>query len=311
MGKLIDVRVYIILLALLVIQSCVGFQSFPNVARGGDTVTLAVGSIDGMTKSNSSAVFESYVDGTITALPIRSIVKIRPDNTSEIATFDPLYTGNIEYYNSHSPWLVLAIIDLPQGLTVGKGEVRVTSAGSINIGANVNQYPIKIEIIDGIGTANSFDYYTGGGASSTTGNISRLEPQQQVVIRPPVISNGWYNAGFYGAAEIKVSVPTQKTGGGITGLYDVKVVLDDMLYTHNASQTNMIWSRDGDIYTIYYVSPKASMKFYSTRVSLVLKNGFEFIGTPQILSVTYFDADGNVKTAATPTISDYSITVEN
>lgn len=308
--KTISQKCVYLILSILVLQGCVGFQSFPHIARGGDTITLAAGSYDGMNKANTTALFISDVDASSVALPIRSIIKIRPDNTSEIATFDNIYTGNIEYYNSHSPWLSIIIVDLPQGLTVGTGKIHITTTSRLDLGANVNNYPIKIDIIDGVGNADGFDYYSGG-FGKTSGNIARLEPMQQVVIRPPVITDGWFNAGFYGAAEIKVSVPTQKIGGGDITASSLKIVLDDMFYTHNASQTHMIWSRNGDVYTIYYVSPTARMRFYSTRVSLVLRSGNEFLGTPQLLSVKYYDANGALITDSTPTSNDYTITIEN
>ena len=41
----------------LFISGCVAMQPFPNIARSGDTVLVAVGSPDGMTKLNTTALY--------------------------------------------------------------------------------------------------------------------------------------------------------------------------------------------------------------------------------------------------------------
>ena len=83
---------------LLLNTGCTALQSFPGAARGGDTVALAIGSPDGMDRTNTTAVYVSQSDpnyvptsdpdypgvGTTQhALPIRSIFKLYADKSSE------------------------------------------------------------------------------------------------------------------------------------------------------------------------------------------------------------------------------------
>ena len=307
--------VLLISLLLLALQGCVAVQSFPTAARSGDTITLAVGSPDGMTKANTTAQFVSDDPAypTPVDLTIRSIIRLRPDNTSSIATFDIAFTSSITYYSSHSLWLSVIVIDLPPGLPVGTGKIQINTEGTYGIGDNINDYPVKVEILPGTGVTNSFDYYNGSASGYfLSGNLQKLEPLPQVVVHPPKISHGWYGAPNYGAAEIKINVPTQKAGGGEISTNDIKIVQDDMYITNNTTQCQMSWSRIGNDIIVRFISPTGTMKFYQPRFSVVVRPGNEFIQSPgpSITSLTYYDVNGNVVTDSTPTASDFSIDLE-
>ena len=45
-----------LLLAFIYLQGCLAVQSFPTAARAGDTVTLAIGSLEGANKNNLSVL---------------------------------------------------------------------------------------------------------------------------------------------------------------------------------------------------------------------------------------------------------------
>lgn len=310
---LMRICVLLISLLLLALQGCVAVQSFPTAARSGDTITLAVGSPDGMTKANTTAQFVSDNPDypTPVDLDIRAIIRLRPDNTSYRATFDTISTGNITRYSSHSPWLSVIVIDLPQNLPVGTGKVNIQTAATYGVGVNVNDKAVKLEILSGTGTANPFKYYDGNDVV-TIGQLHSLEPRPQVVVRPPRISQGWFQAPLYGAAEVKIYVPTQNADGGEVSSSDLKVIQDDMYVANSNSQCQMSWNRNGDDITVRFVSPTGTMQFYQPRFSVVLRPGNEFIQTPgpSITTLTFYDINGNVVTDTTPTASDFSIDLE-
>jgi len=298
--------------ALLILQGCVAVRSFPTIARGGDTITLAVGSPDNMTRANTTAQFVSDLDLIPVDLTIRSIIRLRPDNTSWVANFGNLSLGNMERLSGHSAWLSVIVIDLPQGLSLGPGVININSGGVYTFNG-INTRPINIEILAGSGAPNPFVYYTESGPTSKApGNLSNLEPLTQVVVRPPNIGSGWSTVVFYGAAEIKLNVPVQKVGGGDVVLSDIRVVQDDMHFFNALHQTGMIWSKSGDEITVITTSPTGSMRYYETRFSVLLKPGNEFITIPgsSLTSVTYYDANGNVVTTDTPTVNDFTVAIE-
>jgi len=299
---------------LLVLQGCVAVQSFPTVARAGDTVTLAVGSPDGMTKANTTA---QYVPNSDSAnpinLPIRAIVRIRPDNTSFVGTFH-FSASYISANESHSPWLSIIILDLPSGLPVGAGKVNVTTSAVFNFVTNVNEIPISLEIIDGVGVRNPFSYMSNFGQSG--GDLTYVEPMKQLVVRTPKVpfNSPFYN-NRYGAVEIKLNAVIQRFGGGsgVVSDFYFRVVQDDMYMANAKSQTNMNWSRTGDEFTVNFTSP-VGMGFFEPRFSIVANtlNGYEVAASPlpSLTSVTYYDLNGNVVLTDSPTVSDFTIDLE-
>jgi len=305
---------FILAITIILLQGCVAIQSFPTVARAGDTVTLAVGSPDGMTKANTTAQYVSDSDSANPInLPIRAIVRIRPDNTSFVGTFH-FSASYISANESHSPWLSIIILDLPSGLPVGTGKVNVTTSAVFNFVTNVNEIPISLEVIDGVGARNPFSYMSNFGQSA--GDLTHIEPMKQLVVRTPKVSQNspFYN-NRYGAVEIKLNAIVQKIGGGTGVVSDFyfRVVQDDMYMANTRSQTSMSWSRTGDEFTVNFTSP-VGMGFFEPRFSIIANTltGYEVAASPQpsLTSVTYYDLNGNVVFTDTPTVSDFTIDLE-
>ena len=275
---------YLFILFAFLLQGCVVTQSFPTVARGGDTITLAVGSPDGMNKSNTTAEFVSDVDGSVVALPIRSIIRLRPDQTSKLALFDFIVDAQ-DYYTGHSQWVSVIVIDLPDGLTIGTGIINIDSSASYgNLPVGVNDIPVSIEIINGTGIRNDFTYNNNFGHVGP-GNLSSLEALPQAVMRPPFLTQ----YVFLAAAEIKVNVPV----GSIPNQY-IRVVADDFYTKNSQDQVQMNWSRNGDVFTVNFISPTASMEPKQLRFSIVLRPGNTFLTSPapSVVSTKLYDVNG-------------------
>jgi len=277
--------VFTIFIAFL-LQGCVATQSFPTVARGGDTITLAVGSPDGMTKANTTAQFVSDVDASTIALPIRSIVRLRPDQTSYTALFDDFVNAEDDY-TGHAQWLTVIVIDLPEGLTVGTGHIDINSSSSYEtFPVGVNDIPVSIEIIEGTGVRNEFTYNNNFGGVGP-GDISKLETLPQVVLRPPNLGSTQVN---FAAAEIKVNVPMDSVP-----TRDIRVVSDDFYTKNPQDQVQMNWSRNGDELTVNFVSPTATMEPLQLRFSVVLRPGNTFVTDPgpSVVSIKLYDINGD------------------
>lgn len=304
-------RVWLCIFAAVffLMQGCVAVQTFPTAARAGDTLTLAVGSPDGMTKTNTSVQFVS--GSYTTTLPIRAIIRLKPDNTSYVGAFDA-FTSTIQWQSSHAPWLSVLVIDLPVGLPVGVATLNVTTAGQYFSGANVNTTPIAVEIISGTGTPNPFSY-SPFGFGAQPGDLSDLEALPQVVIRPKQNTSLSVTVTPVAAIELKVNVPTTNLSGGSIPATDLKIIADDLLYP-SSNQVQMNWSRQGDEYTVNFVSPSGTLYYFQTRFSIVLSgnSNYQFATTPgpSVISVKYFDVNGNAVTTAQPAVSQYTAKIE-
>lgn len=296
---------------LALLQGCVALQSFPTVARGGDTITLFVGSPSGMTKTNTAVTYVSDIDASVVTLPIRSIIRLRPDQTSQTALFDN-YLYNESSYTGHSPWMTVIVIDLPEGLTVGLGHVDVNSLASYGtLPQGVNDIPISLEIIDGVGAPNIFTYNNGFGGVGP-GDLSALEALPQVVIQPPNLD------AAFAAAQIKVNIPMVNTStGGPVLARDIRVVADDF-YANNGKkmeQVQMSWSRNGDEFTVNFINPSGWANPLRLRFSVVLNTGnntFVADPGPSLVSVNLYDENGSPITlgGAVPDIDLFTIGIE-
>ena len=286
----------------MALSGCTALKTFPQAARAGDTVSLALGSADGMSRANTTATFYSDADPStpydITG-GIRGIFRLYADKTSSV------YAGGsdarfIVNTSGHEPWVTVMVVDLPPSLPVGPGKVQIaTPATYPTIGSDINNLSIGLEILPGMGVASNLAYEFGAG-SSMTGDLSLLEsmPLAQVIPTFPQ-STTWPR---YAAIELHLSVPTT-TGVG------VRVVSDD-LRTVTPGGANTLYSRDSNQnMTVTLLSPRGRLFYYSPRFSLVINDptgsGGTFLSTPVINSVQYFDVNGTP--VAGPLATDYSV----
>ena len=289
----------------MALSSCTALKTFPQAARAGDTVSLALGSADGMSRANTTAAFFPDADPStpydITS-GIRGIFRLYADKASSIYT-----TGSNAKYivttSGHEPWVTVMVVDLPPGLPVGPGKVHITTPASYpTIGSDINDLPVSLEILPGTGVTSDLSYEFGAGGTGLTGDLTLLESQPLAQIVPLFPSTTSWPT--YGAIELHLSAPT--TLGTVT-----RVVSDDFR-TVTPTSTSTVSSRDSNQdTTVILLNPTGRLRYYSPRFSLVIVDpddtGGTFASTPVINSVQYFDANGNP--VAGPPVSDYSVQI--
>ena len=300
-------------LGLLFLQGCVAVQTFPLAARSGDTITLAVGSPDGMTKNNTTVTFTSDSDTLnpvdVTA-NIRAISKVYPDKMSAAWFGDHgnnIWGDLIPDASSHGSWLKIIILDLPASLPIGSGYFNVTVTPDVTypyLSSHVNDVQISMEILPGTGVSSSFSYVPYSfNQNILTNPLSTLEPNKHVLIKPRV-QNTSNEFPTYGAVEIKVTAPIVDSVGGVTNNLPVLLVFDDQP-NNLTSQKQASWVRVGDEFTINIISPVGSLQFYEARFAIVLSADnslYSFAGTPVVDSIKYFDISGVEVTGPVPSI---------
>ena len=213
---------------------CTALETFPQAARAGDTVALAVGSAEGMSRANTTASFESdAMPGEFYDLTpgIRGIFRLYADETSSI--YDNASNAyHIVKTSGHEPWLTVMAVDLPHGLPLGTGKIHITTTATYpTIGSDINDFPINLEILPGTGVASDL-LYEFGVKSSQPGDLTIPEslPHAQVIPEYPEATN-W---PLYGAIEMKLHVPTSASTG-------VRLVADNLgVYTDQGSVCSSI-----------------------------------------------------------------------
>lgn len=299
----------ILVLWLGTLSGCIAVQPFGNYARPGDTITLAVGSQDGMTKANTSVVFvpDSSPSTSIdVSSGIRAIFKLYADKVSRVYSPNNSNAGINFSYLRHENWQTVIALDLPTSLPVGPGtfQVQTTVPQPGGVYPDVNTVPIRIEILAGTGAPNPLQYKTIYGGT-LSGSYSDLQAARQAQVVPPATDpqNRWTTP--YGAVQLQFNLPLTDVNTGTLTENNVRVVVQDIT-TYTRSKLQMTWSLSGNTLTVLFLSANGGMQYYEPRFS-IMADSADFTGTPTILSASYFDVNGNV--VAGPAAADYSISV--
>lgn len=281
------------------LSGCVTVQPFPQSARAGDTITLAVGSPDDLKQANTTVTFvpDSAPGTSINLTPnVTSIFKVYPDKTSSAWL---VQAATIDSSAGHGSWLSVIALNLPSTMPVGPGKVYVSATGSRypNGAHSIDGVAINLEILPGTGNANPLQYLPYSWSTEPLGgDLSLLKAGPQVLVRmyraPGV---GFGTSTYYGAMEIRVHVQMQDASAmPLADDDNIAVVFDDQ-QQHLRSRALSTWSRSGDDFLITFVSPPGSLQPYEARFSILPRpgTGVQLVGTPVLTSVKYFDIDGN------------------
>jgi len=297
----------------LLATGCTAVKTFPNAARPGETVSLAVGSPDNLTMSNidnvqfvSDAAPGSPVDITAN---VRSVFRLYADKTSSVYT-DGAGTGTSQIVrtSAHEPWVSVMVVDMPEELSpgtplpTGPGHIAITTKPGVTyptIGNHINNKIIAMEILHesfpGDGTASTLDYEFAT-CCTLPGNLALLESAPHALVKSDITDATGITTG-YGAIELKLDF-TGKTTAPINES-NVRVVADDMdVFT--GSNRHIITGVNNEVLTIIMTSMSEQLKAYEMRFEAVLTPGNTFIGTPPtISSVTFYDINGDTVTDLT------------
>lgn len=317
---------YVVALFVVLLASCVATQPFPYAVRAGDTITLAIGSYDGVNKSNLSITYypdsgslpsETPVDVTSN---IRSVFNIYPDKKSR--TYWDTTSGNslqtmayVESISGHSSWQSVVAVDLPSTLPTGTGHFVVSLGAGIVTPpflASVEDVNIQAKILEPGGTTHDFEFRKLNFNTETSiGNLVDLQQLRQVIVRNYPGSSVFTSISI-AAAEYEILVPIidQFSNDVSTTVpdSDIVVVLDDQI-NYDRNQTSLNWSRSGDSIKVITTSPSGKQNAKSIRFSILLANyvdaeanGWSLSDTASLVSVKYFDLDGIELVGPTPQV---------
>ena len=311
--KIIRCLASLISIFMLLATGCTAVKTFPNAARPGETVSLAVGSPDSLTVSTidnvqfvSDAAPGSPVDITAN---VRSVFRLYADKTSKLYT-DGFLTGSSQIVrtSAHEAWVTVVVIDMPEELSAGvplptgPGHITITTAPGVTyptIGSHINDKTIAMEILPeslpGDGTASTLDYEFGT-CCSLPGNLALLESAPRALVKSDITEITGIMSG-YGAIELNLDF----TGVTSTPTNDsnIRVVADDMTPL-SQSNRHIITGVNNEVLTVIMMSLSEQLKSYEMRFEAVLTSGNAFIGPPPtITSVTFYDINGNIVTDST------------
>jgi len=278
----------VFLFIVLAFSGCAGLQPLPHAARSGDTIALAVGSPEGMTRENTTIRFVSdAAPGTLVDLTdnITAIFKVAPDKLSRVAMDSG--ARSIPANSGHEPYLGVVSLDLPNGLPLGTGSLTINTTAENPVGSGVgDELTVALDILPGSGEPNPLAYMHN---EMLVGGLSDLESIGHCELRPEFDPASPGSFPLFGSVDINVRIVIRSDTGDAVDDNAFAVVFQDM-GGDTGSQLQAFWNRDGDILNVHFVSP-GGMQLFEPRFAIVPKPG-TVIQDVNYPAATYHDLDG-------------------
>ncbi len=282
------------LCALLVtgLSGCAGTQAFSGAVRAGDTVAVAVGWRQNLTKDNITVrITTGSPSNPVTQAEygpghaaIRAVINLYPDPVSslvvsprideDLTPYARTYAGVIDssYTSYDKDWSQTVVyVDLPNTLPTGTARIWVSGGGYADAPASV------VEILPGLGSPISFNTEGATLGADHLRSMGRV-PAQSVTFTGSTIPH---------ALQVDLAHNPDRDNGGTGKAYVVNT---------RGDIKNIAWRDDGTSLRVIVTPTNAApltdlqdFKFYVT-------GG---LGGLYITQVKAYDADGNVVTGIT------------
>lgn len=307
-NRLAYLRILLPIIAIL--NGCTAINTLPTAARSGDSITIALGSQEGMKRNNTTATFTPDSTGVSVTLTPKAIFNLYPDKRSKLYRYDQGIATQLVEGTSHEQWITVMAVDLPAGLPTGYGTINVsTTVPQASIpNALVQNVSYRLEILPGIGAPHDLKYLKSDGniLGGTIGHLQRIN--NQTYIDPPTISScsQAYPQG-YGAIELRLQLPFVIEPYADTDWFTV--IADDLTAYTNQKIPQMTWSATGDELSILFMSADGELRCFEPKFSITPRYDgiFSASSQPVLLSVDYYDVNGAV--AVGPALTEYQLNV--
>lgn len=290
----------IALCAGTVLSGCVSLNTFPTIARAGDTVSVMIGGSEKAIKSDVSAIFTD-ASGQVWDLQtlglVRSVFNLRTDGRAYGLHYSSYLEKSWSWTYGHEPLQTVLVTDLPTGVAPGMGSLLISFINiSDNSGGAGNPVKINLEIIPGVGMLSQFTY-----RHAIYGNVpadfTKLEPAPHAKVKfPGSTSIGaaslviGFNNTVLNPKDLNIYVPESTVSGSYSNPDDF-----------GKTQRMVYWRQDGAKLYVDIIAPQGINPRY-LQFFVVHPRGL--LGSPalSILSAQVYGTDGNA-IAVTPTLT--------
>lgn len=281
----------------LTLSGCSGVNTFPNIARPGDTVSVMIGGSAQARKENVSAILTD-AGGQVFDLQalgkVRSVFNLRSDGRAVGQHYSPYLDSNISWLFGHEPLQTVMVTDLPATATPGLATLSVAFSGVTDnsSGAGAGPFNVQLEIIPGAGVSEPFLH------SASTGNLpvdfSRMETAPYAKV------NFGTGATFIGAASLVIDFNETILNPNDLNVYVPEATLRDS-GAFGQTQRMVYWRQDGLKLYVDIVAPQGIPPRY-LQFYVVHPRGLSSSPAFSILSAQVYGTDGNAL-VLTPTLS--------
>jgi hypothetical protein len=275
----------------LFLSACTSVNTFPNIARPGDTISFMVGGSAQARKENISValtdsggqVFDLQALGLV-----RSVFNLRADGRAVGTHYSPYLDSYISWAFGHEPLQTVMVADLPGNAMPGLATLTVSLNGvTDNSSGAGNPFNVSLEIIPGSGSPEQFLHPTLGATPPV--NFTRLETAPNTRI-----SFGTGSTPI-GAASLVIDFNESIVNPNDLNLYVPESTVRGSYSDPGAfgkTQRMVYWHQDGQNLHVDIIAPQGIaprfLQFY-----IVHPHGLSGSPAFNILSAQVYGVDGN------------------
>ena len=215
----------LMLLAVLMslLSGCTGVNTYPTMARAGDTVSVMIGGTEKARKDNINVTLSDSAGQTWDLKAqglIRSVFNLRTDGVAYGRHYSSFNESYISWANGHEPVQTMLVTDLPTGLAAGQATLSINLPVNDNSSDGGNTFSVNLEIIPGAGTPDMFSRKSYIGDQPV--DFSRLEPApyakvsfsgtSQIIGAASLVIN--FDSAVVNSDDLNVYIPEAIVRGG-------------------------------------------------------------------------------------------------
>lgn len=286
---------------LLLMQGCAGVNTFPGIARAGDTVSVMIGGSNTSRKENVNVSLTDASGQTwdLKSLGlVRSVFNLRTDalaNGMHYSSYLDLY---YPWSFGHEPLQTVLVTDLPVNMAPGNAVLTISSSANDDSSGVSYPYSVNLEVIPGTGTSDKFLRKTGFG-NNQPANLGSLE-------QAPHAKISFSASTSIGAVSLKLSFDSNVLNGNDINLYVPESTVRGSIGStgaFGATQRMVYWHQDGQFLYVDVVAPQGISPMY---LQLYILNPRGLTGSPNftLISAAVYDVNG-AQISGQPTLQYY------
>jgi len=142
------------------IHGCAGVNTFPTVARAGDTISVMIGGTERARKATTSVILtdSNGVDWDLQELGlVRSVFNLRADARSKGMNYTSYLSAYFPWSKGHEPLQTILVADIPIEVAFGYASLSVNHYRGDDSSGLFLPYTMSIEILPGLGNQDKFN----------------------------------------------------------------------------------------------------------------------------------------------------------
>ena len=279
----------VFLAAFLLIQGCTGVNTFPTIARAGDTVSIMVGGTE-KARKDTIAVTLTDADGIDWDLQslglVRSVFNLRSDGRAEGLHYSSYLNTYISWLEGHEPVQTVLVTDLPLNVAVGDAYMTINTYVDDDSSGISDPFNVNLEIIAGTGSLDQFLRRNVGGYLGV--DFEQLEPAPHAKIS--------FGTGFEIIGAVSLVVDFDET---VLNPDDINVFVPESTVrghagdpgAFGATQRMVYWRQDGLQLYLDVVAPQGIRAGY-LQLHVIHPKNLSGPANLSLTSATVYDVDG-------------------